>query len=181
MEIEQPRHREQIVNVLHAAVRKVARDHGFKFLSCHGFAKIRVECRCRLIQKYGIFKFHWGRSYRIPETDIDLNRDDGGAKFSRGAGPKNSMGPIIAERFREDIIGIGGQIIVCDRQGADFANRFDQRSCLPVRKGEKIKITSHSERVSDPCSVEHLLPSVQITPYGARRLVGRGIVPGRIG
>ena len=108
-----------------------------------------------MIEKNGIFKLQGTGSHGISETDIDLDRDDGGGQLGRGADPKGTMGAIIAERFRKDVFGIEAQSVVRDRLSADVANYLEERGGLTVGEGEQVEVAGRSEWICEPCGVEH--------------------------
>ena len=104
VEREEPRHRENVVDVLHAAVREVECNDGFELLGGHGFSWVRVEGGRRLIEKDGILELQRAGGDGVPETDIDLDQDNGGSELGRGADPKSAMGAFLVKRRCEDAL-----------------------------------------------------------------------------
>ena len=142
-------------NLGHAAVREVERDDGLELLGGHGFSRVRVEGGRRLIEKDGIFELQGSGGHGVSETDIDLDRDDGGSEFGRVADAKSAMGAVLAERCREDVFGIEAQSVVRDRLSADIANCLEEGRRLTVSKGEQVEVAGRSERILEPGGVEH--------------------------
>ena len=143
-------HGEKVVEVLHAAVREVERHDGFELLGDHGVAWIRIEGRCRMVEKDRIFKLQWTGRHRVSKADIDLY--DGGGELGRGANPKSFLGP--AARFDKDVFGIEAQSVARDRLGADVAKDFKKRGGLAVDEGKEVEVARGSERICEPCDIE---------------------------
>ena len=144
-------HGEKVVEVLHAAVREVERHDGFELLGDHGVAWIRIESRCRTVEKDGIFKLQRTGRHRVSKADVDLYR--GGGELGRGANPKSFLGS--AARFDKDVFGIETQSVARDRLGADVAKDFKKRDGLAVGEGKEIEVARGSERICEPRDIEH--------------------------
>ena len=155
IESEEARHREKIIKILHAAVREVECNDGFELLGSHSISWVCIEGGRGLIEKDGILYFQGAGDHGVSDADIDLDGDDSSAESGRGSNPKGAMGTILTERLYEDVFGIEAQSIIRDRVSADIANDLKKGHRLVVGKGEKIKVVGRSERVREPCSVEH--------------------------
>ena len=62
---EESRHCEKIVEILHPTIRKVQRHDRLELLGNHGFARIRVEPRCGLIQQNRIHQLQRTGSHGV--------------------------------------------------------------------------------------------------------------------
>ena len=77
-----------------------------------------------MIEENGILELHGSGSHGITVSDIDLDRDDGGAELGRptyGPGMRHGVRSSV-ERCCEDILGIEVQSIVRDLLSANIAN-----------------------------------------------------------
>ena len=100
-----------------------------------------------MIEKDGILELHGSGSHGIAETDIDLDRDDGGGELGQSADPKSAMGAILVDRCYADVFGIEVQSVVRDRLSADSANCFKEGRRIAVGEGEQVEVTGRSQRI----------------------------------
>lgn len=135
---EKPRHRKKVVEVFHPAVREVERDHGFELLGSHRFTRIGVELGGRMVEKNRIIELRWTRCHDIAKTDIDLDRDDGGAEARRCSQPNASIDLIVANRFRGNVLGIEAQPVFLNRLNTNSPKDPDKALGFAIAKGKKV-------------------------------------------
>ena len=153
--LEESRHREKIVEILHPTVREVQRHDRLELFRNDGFAWIGVEPGCGLIQQNRIRQLQGTGSHRVAKTDVDLDRDDGRRKTRRRTQPKPPIYPVVANRFRHQVLRIEDQSILLDRLYADFAEYRHKTLGCPLTDGKKVQVSGRSKRIFEPGRVEH--------------------------
>ena len=103
---EESRHREKIVEILHPTVREVQRYDRLEFLGSDGLTWIGIEPGCGLIQQNRILQLQRTGSHSVAKTDVDLDWDNGGCETRRRTQPKPPVYPIVANRFRHQVLRI---------------------------------------------------------------------------
>ena len=65
------------------------------------------------------------------------------------------MGPVVANRFCNDVLRIEVQSIFLNRLNANVAENHGKALAFAGAEGEKVQVPRRSERIFEPRSVQH--------------------------